>query len=286
VRLNAYVLLGDPAYLASSIRSYYHLVSRIVISYDEKHLSWAGKPLPIDDCLAELSDADPDHKFDFQPGSFSRPDISGVDAETFHRQAAHKAAGTDAEWVLQLDTDEVLAAPQTFSETLDAADAAGSAGMDYPSRWLYARLADGSYLESSSRFWRPVASYPAPLAIRSNAQIWNARRCEGDLFRVDFRWSNTDPWRRGHSLPIHAKVAVDEAVLHFSWVRTDEEMTRKSEMSPHRDADWKIEKWRDQRRHPMLTVATTPLRRRGELHPQWFRRARIPVDPPARVALT
>ena len=44
--IGAYVLLADPAFLASSLRSYYDMVDTIAIVYDESALSWTGKPLP------------------------------------------------------------------------------------------------------------------------------------------------------------------------------------------------------------------------------------------------
>ena len=38
---------GDPAWIAQSIGSYYHLVDRIIVSYDRSGRSWAGHPFSV-----------------------------------------------------------------------------------------------------------------------------------------------------------------------------------------------------------------------------------------------
>ena len=53
MRINAYVLLADPAWLELSVRSYYPIVERIYASYDLNRKSWSGDPIPVDDCLAD-----------------------------------------------------------------------------------------------------------------------------------------------------------------------------------------------------------------------------------------
>jgi hypothetical protein len=285
VRVNAYVMAADPVFLAASVHSYYDGVGRIVVSYDENRLSWSGEPIPVGDCLAELSQIDRDSKLDFSPGRYSHPELPPLDCETRQRQAALDSASKDAEWVLQLDSDEVIPDFGAFSEMVLRADRSGADALEFPSRWLYARTGERRYLEVSSRWWRAAAGYPGPLAVRAGTRLRLARQCEGSIFRVDFRRQSTDPWHP-RDAPVHATVPVDDGVLHFSWVRSGEQMERKAATSGHRDDfNWqaRLRRWRFHQRHPLIAVALTPLRRKR--HPTWLRRASVPIDPAARVLI-
>jgi hypothetical protein len=281
VRLAAYTLAGDPSYLAASVASYYDAVDRVVTSFDEAHVGWNGDAIPVEHCLNELRHIDVESKVDPRPGDFSHFGLPLMECETLQRQAALDVASEGVDWVIQLDGDEVIPDLQAFVEMIERADARGAVGLDYPSRWIYSAIRGGRFLEGCSRWWRPAASYPGPLAVRAGAKLSHARQCEGRLFRVDFRTKNTDPWRlRDH--PVDTTVPVEAGVLHFSWVRTLDEMNIKADMSGHRNGvNWAVEirRWKHRQRHPWLTTALTPLRRRGELHPQWLRIAQLPVIP-------
>ena len=138
-RISAYVLLADPSYLAESIAAYYPHVDRIVLSYDESSTSWTGTPLPVEQCLAIVGELDIEGKCVAAPGRYARLDHDPLDNDTFQRQAALDAASEDADWVLQLDTDEVMSDPATFFRSLARAERVGASGLDYPARWLYTR---------------------------------------------------------------------------------------------------------------------------------------------------
>jgi hypothetical protein len=276
-------MAADPAFLAASVESYYDAVERVVVSYDERQLSWSGEPIPVDRCLAELKHLDSEGKLDFRPGQYSYPDLAPMDCETRQRQDTLDAASVDADWVLQIDTDEVFPDLNVFLEMLRRADNAGADALDFPSRWLYTRIGDGRFLETCSRWWRAAAGYPGPLAVKAGTRLRLARQCEGNLFRVDFRKRNTDPWH-SRDTPVHATVRVDQGVLHFSWVRSAENMREKAETSAHRDDfDWQtaLAKWCFRTRHPTIATALTPLRRKE--HPSWLRSIHAPVDPPPTV---
>ena len=276
LRLNAYVLAADPAYLAASVASYLEIVDRVVVSFDRRHLGWGGRPVPVDSCLAELATLGADDKLDLRPGDFSHPELPPMVCETRQRQVALDQASESADWVLQLDSDEIAARPSALGAVIGRADASGAVGLDFPSRWLYAATTRGRHLEHSSRWWGPAASYPGPLAVRAGVRLRFARQVDGRLYRCDVRGRNTDPWRAADT-PVHEVVPLGAAVLHYSWVRTDEEMAEKARVSGHRDdLDWdrQLAEWRRRRRHPLLTVAGTPLRRRDPHG--WLRRTRVP----------
>ncbi len=262
-RVTAYVLMGDPAYLKESVSAYYPHVDRIVVSYDRDHTSWTGTPLPIRQCLQIIDDVDVDRKCVRAPGAFARLDEQALANDTHQRQVALDQAADGADWVLQLDTDEVMASPERFFSALRQADDRGAQGLDYPSRWIYSRTGTGRYLVACDRFLRPVASYPGPLAVRAGTVLQHARQTDVDLFRVDFRSTSTDPWRP-RDAQVDGVVDAADAVLHFSWVRDPEAIRRKFAWSGHHAAmrppkvyrDWA---WRT--RHPVLTTLSAPYRR-------------------------
>lgn len=267
LRIAAYVLVGDPNFLGASIRSYYDYVDRIILSYDRTATSWTGTPLPVHECLSIIDAIDTDSKCVRAPGTYARLSEHPLDNDTYQRQQALDAASEGADWVLQLDTDEVMLDPERFLRSLRRADATGTAAMDYPSRWLYARTGSG-YLEASTRFWRPTASYPGPLAIRAGSRLTHCRQTDQPRYRVDLRTRNTDPASH-HLTTVHEVVDSSAAVLHYSWVRDHETMRRKFGWSGHA-ADYSrpavYVRWARRQRHPLVTTLTTPLRRQD-----WFR---------------
>lgn len=277
-RINAYVLLADPSYLRESITAYYPYVDRIVLSYDRNATSWTGTPLPIDQCLRIIEELDVDEKCVRAPGDFARLEHHPLDNDTFQRQAALDIASEGADWVLQLDTDEVMLDPRTFFDMLARAEQAGAAGLDYPARWLYTRIGPGRYLEVTRRYWQVAASFPGPLAVRAGTVLNHARQANVPLFRVDFAERNTDPWRSSDAV-VHAVVPRASAVLHFSWVRDPEAIRRKFAWSGHTRVmrpPKVYRRWVWRTRHPMITALTTPLRRRDDGR---YRLSRVPEPP-------
>lgn len=277
-RISAYVLVADPSFLRQSLSAYYAYVDRIVLSYDRSSISWTGTSLPIDQCLRIIAEIDIDGKCEHHPGDFARLDRTAFDNETYQRQVALDEASTGADWVLQLDTDEVMLRPDVFIAMLERADKKGAAGLDFPSRWLYTRVSRGRYLEVAGRLWQSAASYPGPLAVRAGTILRHARQADIELFRVDFAVPGTDRWR-ARDAPVHAVIPVDSAVMHFSWVRDPDMIRRKFAWSGHTDQmrpPKVLRRWLWRTRHPVLTILTTPFRRRNDGQ---YRLARIPEPP-------
>lgn len=276
MRLSAYVLVADPSYLEASLRAYYDHVDRIVLSYDRTSTSWTGTPLPVAECLRLVELLDVDGKCQHAPGNFVDLDRHPLDNETRQRQVALDMASDGADWVLQLDTDEVMLDVDAFLGSLERAERAGASALHFPSRWLYSRVAPGRYLEASSRFGRPSASYPGPLAVRSGTQLVHARQADAPHYRVDLRPWNTDPKHR-HDMIVHEVVDPEAAVLHFSWVRTPEVMRKKFGWSGHAAHYSRPEvyaKWEGRSAHPRRAVLSSPLRRSD-----WYRLVEV-AEPP------
>ncbi len=269
-------MAADPWWLEDSILSYYDLVDRIVISYDQSGRSWTGTELPIDDCLQRIRAIDRDGKCDYRPGDFCHLGQAPLDNETQQRREALAQASGGADWVMQLDTDEVALDPaELLGATIDA-DRMGAMGLEYPSRYLYARSAGGSFLEFTRPGWRVMGNYPGPVAVRAGAHLKHARQVDGGLYRVDFAVSNTDP-RHPFDAVVHRVIARDQAILHYYWVRSDEFMRRKAGWSGHSDTysePRRLTAWRWHTRHPVLSAIRPASGPDGE----WFRLTRLPED--------
>ncbi|MEV1128798.1 hypothetical protein [Agromyces sp. NPDC049794] len=265
IRLNAYVLAGDPAWAGESIASYYDMVGRIIVSFDQSYRSWAGFPLSVEDALRRIQGADPEGKVVLLPGDHVAAEGSLMETETAQRQAALDVASKGADWVLQLDTDEILSSPATLRYHIEAADAAGADAVDFPLRDIYAATASGQFLERCGRLWTTEAAYPGPVAVRAGTTLTVARQAGGvPLHRVDVAPRNTDP-SHPRDAPVHAVIDRDDAILHMSWVRTETQMLEKSLVSGYAhtfDRSRELARWRWRSRHPWLTTASAPFVRR------------------------
>ena len=58
MKLNAYVLAADPAWIEESIAGYYPHVDRIIVSFDETGTSWTGHPLDPTEAVSRLKALD------------------------------------------------------------------------------------------------------------------------------------------------------------------------------------------------------------------------------------
>jgi len=277
MRLNAYVLAGDPAWIPQSIGSYYHLVDRIIVSYDRSGRSWAGHPLSIEESLDRLTAADPEGKIQMLPGNHADPGRFVLRVETEHRQSALDAASEGADWVIQLDTDEILPAPSTFVAQLEITEQRAADALEFPARIIYARTPSGRFLEQCGRFWTTQSAYPGPVAVRAGTRLSLARQAVGaPTHRVDVAPWNTDP-AHPPSSRVHGVIHSSEAILHMSWVRTEAQMAEKRLVSGYAgDLKWERElhRWRHRARHPWRTALAAPTARDP------FRRFRITSLPP------
>jgi hypothetical protein len=280
LRLGAYLLLGDPAYLEQSIHSIYAIAERIVVVYDEAGLSWTNKPLPIEDCLATVDRLDVKSKVTLLPGNYHQTGLVPLEAETLERNAGIAALGDQVDWVVQIDTDEVLGSPARFVESIERAERAGASALDYPARWLYGHVRGRTFLERCRRTWGISAGYPGPVAVRAGTTLRLARQCDVPIWRADFRRRNTDP-AHPRDARVDELVSPNDGIWHFSWVRSEAEMRAKATTSGHVDeVDWgrEIDRWLERCRHPHLTTLFTPVRRHPAVvgAPTWLRTARVP----------
>jgi hypothetical protein len=186
MNLAAYVLAADPTWIRTSVLAYYPHVSRIVVSYDRRGRGWSGEPVPARRCVAALKSIDRERKLRFAPGDFAGTHEDLMAAETAQRQEALDIAAEGADWVLQIDTDEVLPDAGALVAAL-AATPEPFVSVSWPMRVLYRRLGRGRFLEVAAEDGSLHAEYPGPVAIRSGTRLDHARWTSptaGPLFKV------------------------------------------------------------------------------------------------------
>ena len=227
MRIHAYVLAADPTWLSTSIRAYYPHVEKLVVSYDEEGRGWTGAPVRVEACLAALRLLDEDRKIEWAAGRFSpRRGVGGdggtfIDADTRQRRVALGLASPGADWVLQIDTDEVLPQWDTLLSALEMADGLGLSVVEWPMRVLYRQMPRGGFLEVVTSQMTAHYEY-GTVAVRPGVQLVEARRSSGSFLRpivVGDRLSlqvRRPPGEGEH----RADIATSEsAIWHNSWAR-------------------------------------------------------------------
>ncbi len=223
MHLTAYILAADPAWIEDSVNSYYDIVDEIIVSYDQSKRGWTGEYIPVDECLNRLRLIDRDHKLRLCPGDYARLDHTPMENDTNQRQAALSAAGADADWILQVDTDEVIPTTDALVKVIQAAAEQGISAVEWPMRVLFQRLRDGRFLEVCSLDGHDRFEYPGAVAVRPDAKLVDARRVGGVFLRPlvagdDYSMQICRPTEQNESR--QQLLTGADAILHFSWVRS------------------------------------------------------------------
>ena len=227
VRLTSYILAADPAWVRESVLSYYDLVEEIVVSYDKNGAGWTGAPIPVDECIERLKSIDKDKKMRFIPGDYARPGNHPMVNDTYQRQCALEAVNDGADWVLEIDADEILPNPSALVRTLEYAAERGIPLVEWPMRVFFHRLPDGRFLEICTKNFRNRFEYPGPIAVRPGAKCTDARHALGKYLRavvVDDRESPQICATPGSDEARVENLRYEDAILHFSWARSPEDV--------------------------------------------------------------
>ncbi len=250
VKVNAYILAADPAWIEASVLSYYDFVDRIVVSYDADSRGYTGREVDVAGCLRRLRAIDRVGKCDFHPGQFAAPDAAPMACETRQRTEALALAGDGADWVLQLDTDEVLPTPSLLLNCIEDAARVGLRTVDFPSLWLYSAAGGRRFLSWCRRGGRVDVMFPGSMAVRPDVHFEFARRSLEPTYHVDIR-------RQRHLGGKHVRadrvVRFHESIVHLSMLRSDNELQSKFLTWSHaRDRDWspELDGWRAARKYP------------------------------------
>jgi len=234
-RIHAYVLAADPTWIASTVRRWYPLVDCIVVAYDRNGLGWTGAPVPVAECLEALRRLDADKKIDELPGDFSAHTDDPLENDTRQRQVALDAAGVGADWVLQLDTDELLPRPEALLPFLRRADDLGIGAVEWPMRVLFRRRS-ADYLQVAAADGATRFEYPGPIAVKPGTVLRESRRAEGAFMRVVVAGDD-----RSLQLTRAAEISElrvtglseSDAVLHNSWARPAKSVASKTRSWGH-----------------------------------------------------
>lgn len=223
MRLKAYILAADPTWIEASLGAYYGLVEEIVVSYDAGGCGWTGASIPLETCLSRLRAMDTARKLRFCPGQYARRGWTPMANDTYQRQCALTQVGTDADWILQIDTDELLPHPQALLDTLVLAERKGAPAVEWPMRVLYRRLRNGAFLEVCAADGSDRFDYPGAIAVRPGILLKDARRTDGAILRAVVQNDERSlqlrrpPVRGEMRLPL---LQPSQAILHNSWARS------------------------------------------------------------------
>jgi hypothetical protein len=229
VRIGAYILAADPTWLRSSLARYYDHIDVLVVSIASDNRGWTGAVIQATHCLDVVRGCDPRRIVRIDAGSWVDAE-NPMRAETAQRNSALVALGDEVDWVLQIDSDELLPSFGPLERILDEADQRGISAVEWPMRVLYRRLSNGRYLEINTRGGQACFEYPGPIAVRVGVKLVDARRIAGDFLRPVIA-GDTDSLQvsgpaRGGEIRLIG-LPVDEAILHNSWARSPTSIRRK-----------------------------------------------------------
>lgn len=238
-RIGAYVLTGDPVWLRSSLSRYYDHLNDLVVLIPEDGVGWAGRPIPVQECLDAVGALDTRGIARAVRGRWTSPHAP-LTAETAQRQAGVDAlSGVD--WILQVDNDELLPDVSSLLGTL-AAQGPDVVAVEWPMRVLYRSLGAGRWAAVVSAQGLPVVEYPGPVAVRAGTLLGQARRpAQGRVLRMVVRGDDRSLQVRRPAEPDELRddsLTLDDAIWHNSWGRTTGEVWRKTRTWGHA-AGWR-----------------------------------------------
>jgi hypothetical protein len=231
MRLKAYVLAGDPNWIEASVLSYYNLIDEIVVSYDSAGLSWTGYPIPTKECLDKLVAIDSDNKMRLLAGNYHSKERTPLQNDTYQRQCAIDYFGQRADWILQIDTDEVVPSALAIAECLNHVPGDRIA-LYWPMRAFFQRTRRRKFLEVTTFARRQLSEYPGAIAVRPGVRLEEARNSSMPNWVCGIQ-------RRPYDRLSGARLLADEviprsfAILHLSWVRSLEDIQRKTRSWSH-----------------------------------------------------
>lgn len=277
LRLGAYVLAADPTWVRSSLARYYDHLDVLVVSAPVDGRGWTGAPVASEQVLAEVRALDTRGIVREVRGSWV--DVADpLAGDTRQRAEALAAVGEDVDWVLQIDTDEVLPDPHALAAVLRVAQDEGLDVVEWPMRVLYRRVGH-DFLQVTAADGTPFHEYPGPVAVRPGATLVNCRKSDQKFLRPVVRGDSASV--QVHREPEEGEVRrvlldPDQAIWHNSWARPPRSVRRKIASWGHHEG------WRS-RLYYWLYWLPAPLlwRAQRDVHPfdrdLWPRLARVQV---------
>jgi hypothetical protein len=240
LRLGAYVLAADPTWVRSSISRYYDHLDVLVVSVPVDGRGWTGAPVASQTVLDQIREIDTRGIVRVVAGSWVRPD-DPLAGDTDQRRDALAAVGSDVDWVLQLDTDEVLPDVRTLARVLRIAQDEGIGSVEWPMRVLYRRLRSGRYLQVAAADGGDYYEYPGPIAVRPGSSLRHCRKASGVFLRpaVHGDVSSLQVRRAPEAGEVRrSMLGPGDVILHNSWARPPASIRRKIASWGH-NAGWR-----------------------------------------------
>ena len=226
-RIGAYILPGDPIWLAESLHQYYPLLDDLVVPVPKNNRGWMGQPVQVDECLEIIRRVDVRGIMRIVEGEWtdsSRP----LAMDTAQRQTAIDALTDTVDWVLQLDNDEFLPDVAGLLGLIDLAEVRDVVGVELPMRVLFRRTRRHVFEVVE---WRGGVhhEYPGPVAVRAGTKLANARQIDGPVLRAVALEAARSTQVRHALRDGEQRVEVDAsiAIVHNSWARAPESIRRK-----------------------------------------------------------
>jgi hypothetical protein len=278
MKIAAYICLGDPAWIEASVLSYYPHVTKIIATFDRSGRSWSGPEIDVDVCIRRLQAIDIDNKVEYVGGdfcieqNFDNPIVS----DTYQRNVGLTVASQYGDWVLQLDTDEIIPNWDVFISYIDFANAHSFDAVYFPSIYVYQLISRNLALESCRRWGTRQAGFPGPLSVKSGSNLYLSRRSLGSTLHVPCE-NGFDTVIEKAAVVTNNRVASNNCVIHITKGRTPAYMEKKFRTWGHsrdRDFSWELRYWTSVRRFPWVFLLVSHVLRGGNVDK--FRLFRIP----------
>lgn len=257
MKIVAYVMAADPAYLQSSVSSYYQQVDKIVVTYDRNHLGWTGKPVRTNQCLSLLRHLDVDNKCLYFEGDYARPEYFSDPNknETFQRNRSLDIARQYGDWILQLDTDEVLPKALVLSSLVSEAVQHSCTSVWYPMLWIFSVNRRGVTVASNRRLV-PIADFPGPILLERNQRVVYSRHEANRSTALSFA-CNAVLGSVPETIVITKSLSWDELIYHYSIERSESDFQMKAQNNGHAfEVDWALayRRWKLAKSSPLMAV--------------------------------
>ncbi len=231
------MLAADPTWIYESIAAYYDFIDILVVSFDCNSKSWTGSDIPVDECRQKIREIDSRCIIVDISDDYSGSPGTPIQRDTSQRQACIDYLSTRVDWIIQIDTDElmpdirpVLTEIQNIPENVD--------GIEWPMRVLYRQLSSNSYLGVSNLDSNPVYEYPGPIVVRKNVTLVDARRISTQVVRYSVIGDTSSLQLKGchiDGIQIRSTLDHSSAIVHNSWARSPKSVWRKVRSWGHND---------------------------------------------------
>jgi hypothetical protein len=231
ITIAAYVLAADTSKLVDSLRSYYSVVTKIIISCDRNSRGWTGAPIRVDDVISIVKSIDTDNKCIIHYGDYSSADfnVDPMAGETFQRNEALVVAAEYGRWILQIDSDEVVSDVNSLVYWIQYAETNRFEAIEWPLAVLYRKIGS-NYLLVCGTDGSPIYEYPGAVAVRADCRVVHARRVDGKMLRLVVLGDVSSKSLENDIQPNETRLVClspKQSIMHYSWSRSTSEIFEK-----------------------------------------------------------